>query len=582
MPPFSHQTLAALPLIQRFGFSDDLFDVLSAELAALRAAPAAHSAVERAEKAADNEAKGLADCFLNISAARQEEKKLRAGPDAEKAASAVHSLRTLELTAKAKTLATAAADTAVTSAVESAKAADAQLVVCEQAATETLARLYRRQTIKLHPDQNGEHLRACFEALVSSAKVLRERALRHSYLREMADVYEADASLVPMADEAWFERHAPGAGERAARSGPAGSAAGRLTEGGIGQMPKAPWLAYHWTLPAETVVGRGWVEAEHMHSVVVELMLPPQPHSYAQYSARVQLLEHAYSKTAREFVVPILPASWAAGHVQVALQLLGFDSGHAHTVRWCIEFGDLDGSERPRSPWSMALRLTHADPRIVLLAVERERAAATIRRHTAALTRAAQAANKTFSAADGSVAVATKARDCAHDLHKVHVRVSGAVQRLKALLDEGAHAHEHARMQPSAQALTELWTLVRDGLAATRDAAQAAQLLEPWIERARRLDCSRAFTHFLARKLEAGEFAQWILTRGESGARRARAKRGSGSGGRSARGDRRCPASSHTHPTLATPVWAPPPPRLPAPAPPQARPSPRWRRRAAT
>ncbi|EJK76033.1 hypothetical protein THAOC_02224 [Thalassiosira oceanica] len=89
------------------------------------------------------------------------------------------------------------------------KHAEDQLDTREVATSELVRKFYRKKSIKLHPDRNGERMRPTFEAFTDARTVLSDVKLRQSYLRGMLDVYGYNPALIEQSHEAWERKHRP-------------------------------------------------------------------------------------------------------------------------------------------------------------------------------------------------------------------------------------------------------------------------------------------------------------------------------------------------------------------------------------
>ena len=89
------------------------------------------------------------------------------------------------------------------------KHAEDQLDTREVATSELVRKFYRKKSIKLHPDRNGEKMRPTFEAFTDARTVLSDVKLRQSYLRGMLDVYGYNPALIEQSHEAWERKYRP-------------------------------------------------------------------------------------------------------------------------------------------------------------------------------------------------------------------------------------------------------------------------------------------------------------------------------------------------------------------------------------
>jgi hypothetical protein len=83
----------------------------------------------------------------------------------------------------------------------------------EEAAKKTVKAIdkhYRRASIKVHPDRQGETFRTEFDALTKARDVLRDDALRRSYLAEMLEIVcKVSVGYVLQSHQIWVRRNDP-------------------------------------------------------------------------------------------------------------------------------------------------------------------------------------------------------------------------------------------------------------------------------------------------------------------------------------------------------------------------------------
>lgn len=118
---------------------------------------------------------------------------------------------------------------------------------------ELVRKWYRRRSVKIHPDKNGEHMRPAFEEFTEARNVLSDMKLRQNYLRNMLDLtqYYNTTELSPQgmtnklmeSHDSWNRRNRPDKVERkesVVKKNTAGKKEKTLQlEGGLyQQMPK--------------------------------------------------------------------------------------------------------------------------------------------------------------------------------------------------------------------------------------------------------------------------------------------------------------------------------------------------------
>jgi hypothetical protein len=83
----------------------------------------------------------------------------------------------------------------------------------EEAAEKTVKAIdkhYRRASIKVHPDRHGEKFLTEFDALTKARDVLRDDALRRSYIAEMLEIVcKVDAGYIAQSHQIWVNRNDP-------------------------------------------------------------------------------------------------------------------------------------------------------------------------------------------------------------------------------------------------------------------------------------------------------------------------------------------------------------------------------------
>ena len=81
--------------------------------------------------------------------------------------------------------------------------------------TDLVRKHYRKKSIKLHPDRNGEEMRPVFEEFTDARNVFSDVALRQSYVIEMSEVYNrVGESVIETAHVAWNNKHRPDVAEQ--------------------------------------------------------------------------------------------------------------------------------------------------------------------------------------------------------------------------------------------------------------------------------------------------------------------------------------------------------------------------------
>ncbi|KAL7500822.1 hypothetical protein ACHAWT_008998 [Skeletonema menzelii] len=86
--------------------------------------------------------------------------------------------------------------------------------------TELVRKHYRKKSIRLHPDRNGEENRPIFEAFTDARDVLSDVQLRQVYVTQMLEVFSKigpDDRTLEIAHVAWNKKHRPDVAEQAAK-----------------------------------------------------------------------------------------------------------------------------------------------------------------------------------------------------------------------------------------------------------------------------------------------------------------------------------------------------------------------------
>ena len=82
--------------------------------------------------------------------------------------------------------------------------------------TELVRKHYRKKSIRLHPDRNGEETRPIFEEFTDARDVFANVELRQLYMTQMLDVFsKIGPDHIEIAHEAWNKKHRPDAAEQA-------------------------------------------------------------------------------------------------------------------------------------------------------------------------------------------------------------------------------------------------------------------------------------------------------------------------------------------------------------------------------
>lgn len=150
------------------------------------------------------------------------------------------------------------------------------------ASTELIRKHYRKKSIKLHPDRNGESFRPVFEEFTDARDVLSDVKLRQRYLREMLQVI----GLAPIekSQESWVAKHRPDkAMSDVKRRDDANKKDGppQLEGGLFYQMLKGPMIQQHQDGKKSTVV-----------SVSVHV-----PHPIYEFYSKVRSIRVVFSST---------------------------------------------------------------------------------------------------------------------------------------------------------------------------------------------------------------------------------------------------------------------------------------------
>ena len=116
-----------------------------------------------------------------------------------------------------------------------------------QQTNEYMRKHYRRTSIKLHPDRNGESFRKQFEDFTDARDVLANEDLRRKYVREILTMFQTFG--MERSHEAWNQKNRPDQAESDGRGRSRGNGHGNgkpLTlEGGLHQqMPKGPIIQH--------------------------------------------------------------------------------------------------------------------------------------------------------------------------------------------------------------------------------------------------------------------------------------------------------------------------------------------------
>ena len=157
---------------------------------------------------------------------------------------------------------------------------------------------YRKRSIKLHPDRNGEHMRPVFEEFTDARTVLTDIKLRQSYLRGMLDVFKLsnekkfDNPELMIADshEAWIRQHRPDKAETDVRGSKKkdkqGTGKTLKLEGGFNhQVPRGVMLHH-----------RRDGKKSHVVSISINVLRPVHEFYARVRSIRVELRDTADGK----------------------------------------------------------------------------------------------------------------------------------------------------------------------------------------------------------------------------------------------------------------------------------------------
>jgi DnaJ-class molecular chaperone len=76
--------------------------------------------------------------------------------------------------------------------------------------TKTVSTHFRRTSVRLHPDRNGEHLREQFDAFKLAMDILRNHEKRVLYMSQMLDVIKTmpDQSTIDHSHQVLMDTHA--------------------------------------------------------------------------------------------------------------------------------------------------------------------------------------------------------------------------------------------------------------------------------------------------------------------------------------------------------------------------------------
>ncbi|KAL7550086.1 hypothetical protein ACHAWF_013319, partial [Thalassiosira exigua] len=120
----------------------------------------------------------------------------------------------------------------------------------EERTSDLVRKHYRKRSIKLHPDRNGEHMRPLFEEFTDARTVLSDVKLRQSYLSGMLDVFKYyGTAIMSESHDAWVRKHRPDKAESDVRrrgdNDGAGDEGGLRLEGGLHQqVPRGPMVGH--------------------------------------------------------------------------------------------------------------------------------------------------------------------------------------------------------------------------------------------------------------------------------------------------------------------------------------------------
>lgn len=115
--------------------------------------------------------------------------------------------------------------------------------------SELIRKHYRRKSIKLHPDRNGESFRNIFEDFTDARDVLSDEKLRQLYLKQMLAVFHTfGKGYMDSSHKSWISKNRPDKAEanfKSTRTGRAQEGKPLKLEGGLHhQTPKGPILQH--------------------------------------------------------------------------------------------------------------------------------------------------------------------------------------------------------------------------------------------------------------------------------------------------------------------------------------------------
>lgn len=497
--------LASLPLLVDFQCTPELAAVIRDELEAIRHTTEAERHLERAKETSAGADRESARAHAEVRKAKEkasEEKKRTGEAAAEEASSALASVLAL---AKSKDLAAQAAAEGYTAAQKALSAARSNSDERASQASDAVSRHYRKQSIKLHPDRNGEHLRPQFESLADAATVLRNGELRQRYVEQMVTVLKQEPELVRMAHRSWLERNGFAEASSAPHDDIDGTDSGtapkfaRLTEGGTGAVPKMAQM-----LAIEVVSGKPTMD--------VRFPLGAQPGVYADFRVSWQLRRFQLADdAAASGLVPISQVDWLNACVRTSLDIPSFGT---FELRWALDFGRQNESGEPlRSPWSTWLLVLVENPTHAHLMQAREHAERTAEGRLRMLEAAVRSA--------GAVPTPISTKDAVYHSERLHVgqvRLASAIGRLERLYEEHAKGSADSGLRPRPEDASRVARLSRHAGEVGARATNTSQMFEPILAREKKAEASSRFFRFIRYKLETGLFADWISDTSGSGA----------------------------------------------------------------
>jgi len=177
------------------------------------------------------------------------------------------------------------------------KHAEEMMVQREVETGELVKKHYRKRSIKLHPDRNGEEMRPIFEEFTDARTVLSNTKLRQSYLRGMLDVFKYyGTSMMAESHESWNKKHRPDKAEGDAPRGRRGKGDDNGDGNGNGKTLKLEG-GLHQQLPKGVILHhRRDGKKNHVVSVSISVLRPLHDFYARVRSVRVEMKDTSDEK----------------------------------------------------------------------------------------------------------------------------------------------------------------------------------------------------------------------------------------------------------------------------------------------